>query len=94
MPPQSPSDALYDMMHGEVGDSNRRTARRRAVALRWKLPDESADKLSAWEYRQELRKIFREQSSSARMGQQPGQAARRSRDREWPAGAAPGAASR
>ncbi len=56
---QSPSDALYDMLLAEVGD---KTPEQRA-ALQSRLNEAAGrvtDKSLAWEYREELRKKFRE----------------------------------
>jgi DNA primase len=56
---RKPADALYDMIIGEVGD---RTAEQRAAAQSRfeEAAGRVADKALSWEYRQELRKKFRE----------------------------------
>jgi DNA primase len=56
---RSPADALYDMVIADVGD---RTPEQRAAAQA-RLEESAgriADKALSWEYRQELRKKFRE----------------------------------
>jgi DNA primase len=60
---RGPTDALYDMVLAEVGD---KTPEHRA-ALRSRLDEAAgrvADKMLAWEYRDELRKKFRESHQS------------------------------
>jgi DNA primase len=60
---RGPTDALYDMVLAEVGD---KTPEQRA-ALRSRLDEAAgrvADKTLAWEYRDELRKKFRESHQS------------------------------